>query len=155
MTAYERLNEILKTIPGEFQLDEDGECQIETDAGEECLISVIEQTDQIALSIPVIIVSEANQFELFREALIINDDLTLTGSSRICFSPDEAALLLRYAAPIDNLDGEGLQSLLDATLLLADEIHEHLLSGDALPASENDKVPTMIDSGYGQGIIVG
>lgn len=154
MTDQEQLNDILKSISADLALDDDNECQVETDAGEECLVSLIEQTGQLVLSVPLVTTTEADRFDMFREALIVNDDLTLTGSARICFSPEQGMLMLRHATMAEGHDRASFEALLASVLELGNEMTGHLQSDDTVAGAGIEPEQPLIDSGYGPGIIV-
>ncbi|MCP5306207.1 MAG: type III secretion system chaperone [Chromatiaceae bacterium] len=159
MTSTTSLADILRRIDPGLVLDGDGECQIETDGGEECLISAVDETGQVVLSAPLVAVSDFSAFGLFQEALLINNDLTLTGAARICFDPDQGMLLLRYATAAEGLDEGTLEVLIDATLELAERMQVHLQAGESLFDPDGEPAPAAdhpgTDIGVGANIIRG
>lgn len=134
MDVREQLDRILGDMRKGLGLDANGECAIETDDGDEVLVSVSEETNQAVLSVAVSNLREDEREEMLEEALVINDDLTLTGSARICYSRDHDMLLLRYAVDAENLESAELEALIVAILELAEFVRDHLLSGDSLEA---------------------
>ena len=135
MDTREQLDRNLGDIRQGLALDANGECAIETDDGDEVLVSVSDATNQVVISIAVANIREDEREEMLEEALVINDDLTLTGPSRICYSRDHNMLLLRYAVDAEGLEGAELEALILAVLELAEPVRDHLLSGDTLEAA--------------------
>ena len=66
-------------------------------------ISAIDEMDMVSLLVPLLSLSEAQRQRLFQEALTINLDLTLTGTTRIGY--DGGGLVLCHALPVETLDG--------------------------------------------------
>lgn len=154
MAIRDQLNELLQQFSEELSLDDDDECQIETDDGEECLVSAIEETGQLALAAPLVPLTDVDPFELFREALVINNSLTLTGSARVCYDFEQEMLLLRSATAADGLDKAAFAALLGSFLDLAAEMTSHLQYGQSLTDDgdvEPEKPP--IAGGRDPGII--
>ena len=139
MDTREHLNRVLGEIQQSLALDANGECAIETSDGDEVLVSVSDDTDQAVVSIPVANLRGDEREEMLEEALVINDDLTLTGPSRICYSREHDMLLLRYAVDAETIESAELEAVIVAVLELAEPIRDHLLSGGALEAdAESD-----------------
>ena len=136
----EALQELGKTLETSLDLDEDGECQIDTGAGDEILISAIDEMDLVCLLVPLLTVSEAQQDRLFQEALTINLDLTLTGTTRIGF--DGGGLALCDALPAEGLDAGALWASVETVTLLGREIREHLQSGDTVDETASTLGPS-------------
>lgn len=150
MAIRDQVNQLLAQFADELALDDDDECQLETDEGEECLVSAIEETGQMALSVPLVPLTDVDVFGLLREALIINNSVTLTGSSRICYDPDQDMLLLRCIIAADGLDKAGFAALLGSFLDLAAEMTSHLQYGESLSdrdAGEPEQPPPGNDPG--------
>ena len=123
----EALQELGKTLETSLELDEDGECQLDTGAGDEILISAVDEMDMVCLLVPLLTLSEAQRESLIQEALTINLDLTLTGTTRIGY--DGWGLVLCDALPAEGLDASMLWASIETTILLGREIREHLQSG--------------------------
>ena len=137
----EALQELGKTLETVLDLDEDGECQLDTGAGDEILISAIDEMDMVCLLVPLLTVSEAQRERLLQEALMINLDLTLTGATRI--GHDGEGLVLCNAAPAEGLDADVLWASVETTILLGREIREHLQSGGTV-----DETVSTLDLSY-------
>lgn len=135
MAIRDQLNDVLARFSKELSLDDDDECQIETDSGEECLVSALEETGQFALSVPLVPLTDVDAVALFREALVINNSLTLTGSARICYDPEQDMLLLRASTAAEGIDEAAFAALLGSFLDLAAQMTSHLQYGESLSGS--------------------
>lgn len=146
MTALQELRGALKELGEHLSLDldipEDGECVIDTGMGDEALISCWEETDQVRLSVPLLATEPEDFPRVAREALLINDDLTLTGTARIGLSPPDDTLILTFSMPASNLDAGILWGAIEPLLLLGREIRGHLRSGDTVDESPQEGVGT-------------
>ena len=136
MTALQELRGALKELGEHLNLDldmpEDGECVIDTGMGDEALISCLEETSQVRLSVPLLATEPEDFAQVAREALLINDDLTLTGTARIGLSPPDDTLILTFSMPASDLDAGILWGAIEPLLLLGREIRGHLRSGDTV-----------------------
>ena len=136
MTALQELRGALKELGEHLNLDldipEDGECVIDTGMGDEALISCLEETSQVRLSVPLLAIEPEDFAQIAREALLINDDLTLTGTARIGLSPPDDTLILTFSMPASDLDAGILWGAIEPLLLLGREIRGHLRSGDTV-----------------------
>lgn len=137
----EALQELGQTLETDLDLDEDGECQLDTGAGDEILISAIDEMDMVCLLVPLLTVSEAQRERLLQEALMVNLDLTLTGTTRIGY--DGEGLALCEALPVEGLDAGVLWASVETVILLGREIREHLQSGGTV----DETVSTLGSSG--------
>ena len=142
MTALQELRGALKELGEHLNLDldipEDGECVIDTGMGDEALISCLEETSQVRLSVPLLAIEPEDFAQVAREALLINDDLTLTGTARIGLSPPDDTLILTFSMPVSNLDAGILWGAIEPLLLLGREIRGHLRSGDTVDESPQE-----------------
>ena len=151
MTALQELRGALKELGEHLNLDldipEDGECVIDTGMGDEALISCLEETSQVRLSVPLLAIEPEDFAQVAREALLINDDLTLTGTARIGLSPPDDTLILTFSMPVSNLDAGLLWGAIEPLLLLGREIRGHLRSGDTIDESppENMGADSSVD----------
>ena len=146
MTALQELRGALKELGEHLSLDldipEDGACVIDTGMGDEALISCLEETNQVRLSVPLLATEPEDFDRVAREALLINDDLTLTGTARIGLSPPDDTLILTFSMPVSDLDAGLLWGAIEPLLLLGREIRGHLRSGDTVEESPQDGADT-------------
>ena len=140
----EALQELGKTLETSLELDEDGECQLDTGAGDEILISAVDDVDMVCLLVPLLTLSEAQRERLIQEALTINLDLTLTGTTRIGY--DGGGLVLCDALPAEGLDAGMLWASVETTILLGREIREHLQSGGTIDETATTQGPSDLPS---------
>ena len=136
MTALQELRGALKELGEHLKLDldmpDDGDCVIDTGMGDEVAISSMDETDQICLAVPLLATEPADFARVAREALLINDDLTLTGTARIGLSPPDDTLILTFSMPASDLDAGVLWGAIEPLLLLGREIRGHLRDGDTI-----------------------
>ena len=140
----EALQELGKTLETSLDLDEDGECQLDTGAGDEILISAIDEMDMVCLLVPLLTLSEAQRERLLQEALTINLDLTLTGTTRIGY--DGEGLVLCDALPAEGLDAGVLWASVETTILLGREVREHLQNGGTVDETASTRGPSDLPS---------
>ena len=92
----------------------------------------------VRLAVPLIALSEGETARLFREALAINDDLSLTGAARIGLSASGDMLVLTHAVSEDEIAPDYLWGTIEAALLLAREIRGHLRSDNSIADAAAD-----------------
>lgn len=141
MTARDVLKRILDEI-GEAQgepllLDETGECQLETDLGQEIVASAIDELALITVAVPIQSIHPAFREARQTEALAINNELVLTGAGRICASQSGNLLMFRSALGSENLDASTFWELASESVRIAEAISTHLERGDRV-AVEDD-----------------
>lgn len=138
MTATEKLQSLLgeigREIGEELRLDADGECQVETDLGDEIVITAVDEAGMVVVSLPIAPVpaDDAAAGALLREAMTINDDLALTGGTCLCLAPGHDMMVLRGAVEASALDAAALWQRMTLMVPLADEMREHLVRGERL-----------------------
>ena len=136
MTALQELRSALeelgKYLDLELDIPEEGECVIDTGLGDEVLISGMDEMDQVRLAVPLLSIEPEEYARVSREALLINDDLTLSGSARIGLSQPDDTLILAFSMPVAGLDAGVLWGAIEQLLLLGREIRGHLQSGDTV-----------------------
>lgn len=146
MTALQELrgalDELGKHLDLELEIPDDGECVIDTGMGDEVLISGLDEADLVRLAVPLLAVDPEDFAQVAREALLINDDLTLSGTARIGLSPPDDTLILTYAMPASDLDAGVLWGAIEPLLLLGREIREHLRSGDTVDETPQENADT-------------
>ena len=152
MTALQELrgalDELGKHLDLELEVPDDGECVIDTGMGDEVLISGLDEAGLVRLAVPLLAVEPEDFAQVSREALLINDDLTLTGTARIGLSPPDDTLILTFSMPASGLDAGVLWGAIEPLLLLGREIREHLRSGatvDETPQESADTDGSAID----------
>ncbi|MEM7528456.1 MAG: CesT family type III secretion system chaperone [Pseudomonadota bacterium] len=125
----ELVGEISALIGADLALDPDGECQLETDLGEEALLSPAQDADMIVVTVPLVELPEKDREALLIETLVVNSELALTGTARIAIAMPEGMFVLRHGVDVAEATATGLLALADRMIALGAEISQHLVSG--------------------------
>lgn len=136
MDSLSNLRDALAAIGEDLGLDldlpDDGACVLETGDGDEILVHAPDDDGSVRLSVPLLSPAEDERAHLYREALLINDDLSLTGTARIGLSDEGEMLSLTHGMTESEIDPARLWAVIEACLLLAREIRTHLRGGRPL-----------------------
>ena len=117
---------LLKAVGNEIGtplgLDENGECIIARDDGQEVIVVASDNSDRIAIMAPLLSVGPAGREALFEWLLEVNLANELTQGATIGLDRSADMLAIRHAIAADSLDGNRLSDIIANVFALVDEL---------------------------------
>ncbi|MEM8547857.1 MAG: CesT family type III secretion system chaperone [Pseudomonadota bacterium] len=128
------LAELGRAYDAEIALDREGNCVIEDDAGNECLLSVIDSGCHFLLTSELTRLDSTSEHALLRRALILNGDLDTTGGACVSYVEDRKVFIVHRVNSVRGLSFENFRGLVEDFLDTVADIEERL-GEDPTPAT--------------------
>ena len=128
--SIERVNSVISALGagagGEFTLDKFGECVLESEDGEECVINAPAQGSAFTLSAVVGFVHDQDGDAFLGALLRLNADNEQMLGGTVSLDESGKVIVYRYVVDTDGLDGPRMMMLIGNFFIVADSLRREI-----------------------------